>query len=151
MGPKELENYYGILRKKGEASFKVIFKAGPGDDSFSDDDPVAIVAITAKDPTTGKIFTKCSQMSTKACEFPAEIQVLSVVGVVKGFWDRVTGKEKPKPYQVTITVEPHSDWKENYSRNEFPLEVQAGPNPPQHVWMGRTKKSRFVLDKPKQP
>ena len=151
MGPKELENYYDRLRRKGQATFKVIFKAGPGDDSFLDDDPVANVTITATDPTSGKIVTRSSQMSAKASEFEVEIPVLNVVGVVKGLWDRVTGKEKPKPYQVTITVEPHPDWKQNYARKEFPLEVKAGPNPPQHVWMVGTKKSRYALDKPRQP
>jgi|GEM_PF-1614382 len=150
MGPKDLENYYDRLRKKGKATFKVIFKAGPGDELFVDDDPVANVTVTAKDSTTGKIITRSSQMSAKACEFEVEIPVLNVVGVVKGLWALMTGKEKPKPYQVTIAVEPHPDWKNNYSRKEFPLEVQAGPNPPQHVWMAGRGKSRYVLDKPRR-
>lgn len=151
MGPKEIENYYDRLRKKGHATFKVIFKAGPEDDSFLSDDPLAHVVVTATDHITGKVIKRTSQMSAKADEFEVEIPVLDVVGVLRGFLDRVRGKERPKPYQVTISVQPHSDWKQNYESKEFPMEVQVGPNPPQHVWMVRTKKSPFKLDKNKVP
>ena len=137
MGPKELENYYDRLNKKGRASFRIIFKAPPGDDSFFENDPVANVTVTAEDPSTGKVTKLSSQMSLRAGEFEVEIPVLNVTGVIKGIWNRMTGKEKPKPYQVTITVEPLPEWKGDYSRNEFPLEVQAGHNPPQHVWLVR--------------
>jgi len=151
MGPKQLTDYYTAVAKKGRATFKVVFKAAPGDDDFSHDDPVAIVTIVAKDPTTGKeIYRDRSEMSAKASERDVEIQVLNVLGVFKSTWYRLTGKAKPEPYQVTITVDPHPDWKEDYLAKEFPVEVRAGFNTPQHVWMLR-KKSKYRLDKPGPP
>jgi len=147
MGLKELEEYHGRIKKKGRAGFKIVFKAAPGDDSFLKDDPVAYVTVVAKDPITGKeIFSETSQMSFKAGEREVEIQVLNMIGVVKGMWYRLRHKEKPKPYVVTITVEPHPDWKEAYSKTEFPVEAQAGSNPPQHVWMLRAK-PKYPLEK----
>jgi len=148
MGPKELENYYDRLRKKGRAIFKVIFKAAPGDRSFLEADPVANVTVISKDPTTGDvIFTQAEQMSVKAGEREVEIEVRNVVGVVKNFLYNLSGKGKPEPYEVTIIVEPHPDWEDTYSRKEFPLSVKAGHNSPEHVWMLRKKSERSV-DKP---
>jgi len=146
MGPKELEDYYGRIRKKGRARFKVVFKSAPGDESFLEEDPVAHVTVVATDPVSGtEIFRERSQMSAKETEREVEFKVLDVIGVFKRGWYRLRKKKKPKPYSVTITVEPHPEWEKTYSKTEFPVEIHPGSNPPQHVWMLRTK--RNVLSK----
>jgi len=148
----DLSGYYEHLRNDGLASLTVILKAAPGDDSFVQDDPVANVTVTAEDPATGKISTKFSQMSARSGEFVVEIPVLTVVGVLEDIWGRIRRKPKPapKPYHVTITVEPHPDWKDHYTRKVFPLEAQAGSNPRQHVWMMRTG-SGHAPDRARRP
>jgi len=140
MDMPDLRGYYDGLRKDGLASLTVIFKAAPGDKTFSQDDPVANVTVTATDPATGKITTKSSQLSATSGEFQVEIPVLGVVGVLEYIWGRIRRKPKPKPqpYHVTITVEPHPDWEGHYARGVFPLEAEAGSNPRHHVWMART-------------
>ena len=154
MSPKELEEYYKRLTRKGQATLKVIFKAAPQDD-FSSDDPVANVTVVAKDPTTGEeIFRDAWQMSASAREHEVEIKILNVLGVFKSMWYRIRGKERPKPYDVTIIVEPHQDWTGSYSRKEFPVKVKLGGNSPEHVWMlpKRSKLSASSkLDKPSPP
>ncbi len=148
MGPKEVENYYKRLAQNGQALFKVIFKAAPGDDNFSEDDPLAIVTVVAKDSITGvETFRETSQMSAKVWEREVKIKVLNVLGVVKSMWYRLKKKVKPKPYEVTITVEPHKEWEKLYSPLDFPIEVKLGRNPPEHVWMLPKNPKRW-LDKP---
>jgi len=79
IGPRELEDYYARIRKKGRARFKIVFKAAPSDDSFLEDDPVAQVTVVAKDPVSGtEIIRETSQMSAKAGEREVAFKALAV-------------------------------------------------------------------------
>ena len=93
-------------------------------------------------------FSETSEMSARAAERVVEIKILNVLGVVKSTWYRLTGKAKPQPYQVTITVEPHPEWEKEYSHKDFPMEVMLGRNPPKHVWMPRKGAGSSWVDKP---
>jgi hypothetical protein len=154
MTPKEIQDYYDGLKKKGRAEFKLVFRAAPGDDEFQSNDPVADVTVVAKDPSTcAVIYTQTTQMSASSSKLEVEITVLSVSGILKKAWDRIKGRDRLKPYEVTVTVQPHKGWDDLYNVETFPLSVNTGRNSPIHVWMpAKPGKNRILkLDKPKTP
>lgn len=141
MGPKELADYYGRIRKKGQATLKLIFRPAPGDETFEKHQPIANVTVQSYDPVSGTESHQTFQMSERAKEHEVTIPVLNILGVAKSWWYKIRRKERPKPFKVTITLAPLPPWEEDYVSSEFPVEVELGSNLPQaaHVWLSRRK------------
>jgi hypothetical protein len=135
MIPADLKKYYDLLNKAGKAEITIVLVAAPGDEDFRRNPPVSLVTITAHNPATGRDYREAREVSVATDERVFTIPVQTRVGVLKSAWNRLLGRKKEPPYNVTIAVEPLDGWEQHYSPTSKPAHATPGRNPPIHVWM----------------